>query len=54
MGRPRAVWLQHIDQRLKEMGMGQASSWGMATLRPLEYQWKVDAAMRCPCERSHI
>ena len=25
MGRPRASWLQQIDQHLKEMGMGQAS-----------------------------
>ena len=24
-GRPRASWLQQVDQHLKEMGMGQAS-----------------------------
>ena len=46
VGRPRASWLQQVDQHLKEMGMGQASTWGMAGLRPLEYRWKVDAAMR--------
>ena len=28
MGRPRASWLQQVDQHLKEMGMGQASVWG--------------------------
>ena len=26
MGRPSALWLQQVDQHLKEMGMGQASS----------------------------
>ena len=36
MGRPRASWLQQVDQHLKEMGMGQASAWGMARRRPLE------------------
>ena len=30
MGRPRASWLQQVDRHLKEMGMGQASAWGMA------------------------
>ena len=35
MGRPRASWLQQVDQHLKEMGMGQASAWGMARQRPL-------------------
>ena len=44
MARPRASWLQQVDQHLKEMGMGQASAWGIARWRPLEYQWKVDAA----------
>ena len=38
MGRPRASWLQQVDQHLKEMGMAQASAWGMARRRPLEYQ----------------
>ena len=28
MGRPRASWLQQLEQHLKEMGMGQASAWG--------------------------
>ena len=31
MGRPRTSWLQQVDQNLKEMGMGQVSSGGMAT-----------------------
>ena len=47
MGRPRAPWLQQVDQHLKEMGMGQASAWGMARRRPLEYRQKVDAVTRC-------
>ena len=47
MGRPRASWLQQVDRHLKEMGMGQASAWGMARRRPLEYRRKVDAVMRC-------
>ena len=53
MGRPRASWLQQVDRHLKEMGMGQASVWGMARRRPLEYRWKVDAATRCSGARSH-
>ena len=53
MGRPRALWLQQIDQHLKEMGMGQASAWGMARRRLLEYWQKVDAAMRCSGACSH-
>ena len=44
MGRPRASRLQQVDQHLKEMGIGQASDWGMARQRPLEYQRKVDTA----------
>ena len=28
MGQPRALWLQQVDQHLKEMGMGQTSAWG--------------------------
>ena len=31
---PCASWLQQVDRHLKEMGMGQASAWGMARLRP--------------------
>ena len=27
-GRPRASWLQQVDQNLKEMGMGKASAGG--------------------------
>ena len=42
MGRPRAS-LQQVDQHLKEMGMGQASAWGMDRWRPLEYRHKVGA-----------
>ena len=34
MVRPRASWLQQVDRHLKEMGMGQASAWGMARRRP--------------------
>ena len=44
MGRLRASWLQQVNRHLKEMGMGQASAWGMARQRPLEYRSKVDAA----------
>ena len=40
MGRPRASWLQQVDQHLTEMGMGQASVWGMARRRPLEFGGK--------------
>ena len=36
MGQPRASWLQQVDQHLKELGMGQASAWGMFSRRPLE------------------
>ena len=36
MGRPRASWLQQVDKHLKEMGMGEASTWGMASRRSLE------------------
>ena len=53
MGRPRASCLQQVDQHLKEMGMGQASAWGMARRRPLEYRRKVDAATRCSGACSH-
>ena len=55
MGRPRASWLQQVDQHLKEMEMemGQASAWGMARRRPLEYRWKVDAATRYSGTCSH-
>ena len=53
MARPRASWLQQVDRHLKEIGMGQASAWGMARRRPLEYRRKVDAATRCSCACSH-
>ena len=52
-GRPRVSWLQQVDQHLKEMGMGQASAWGMARWRPLEYRQKVDTAMHCSGACSH-
>jgi len=45
--------LQQVDQHLKEMGMDQASAWGMAKRRPLEYRQKVNAAMRCSGACSH-
>ena len=32
MGRTRSSWLQQVDQHLKEMGMGQASAWGMGKM----------------------
>ena len=46
MGRLRALWLQQVDRHFKEMGMDQASAWGMARRRPLEYfgkwtQWRI-------------
>ena len=47
VGRPRASWLQPVDQHLVEMGMGQASVWGTARRRSLEFWQKVDAAKRC-------
>ena len=47
MGRPRASWLQYVYQHLKEMEMGQASAWGMARRRPLEYWQKVVAGTCC-------
>ncbi len=53
MGRPRASWLQQVDRHLKEMGMGQASDWGIARRRPVEYRRKVDAATRCSRPCSH-
>ena len=53
MGRPRASWLQQVYRHLKEMGMGQASAWGMARRRPLEYRRKVDAATRFSGACSH-
>ena len=45
MGRPRALWLQQVDPHLMEMGMGQASAWGLVRQRPLEYQRKVDTVV---------
>ena len=53
MGQPRASWLQQVDQHLKEMGMGQASAWGMARWTPMEYWRKVDAVTRCSGTCSH-
>ena len=53
MGQPCASWLQQIDQHLKEMGMGQASVWGLARCRPLKYRRKVDAATRCSSACAH-
>ena len=53
MGRSHASWLQQVDQHLKEMGMGQASAWGMARRRPLEDRRKVDAVTRCSGTCSH-
>ena len=50
---PCALWLQQVDRHLKEMGMGQASAWGMARRKPLEYRRKVDAATRCSGTCSH-
>ena len=34
MGRPRASWLQHVDEHLKEVGMGLASAKGGQTEAP--------------------
>ena len=40
MGRPRALWLQQVDQHLKEMGM--------ARRRPLEGTQKSAAPVHAP------
>ena len=53
MAQPRASWLQHVDQHLKEIGMGQASDWWMARRRPLESWQKVDAVTCCSGACSH-
>ena len=53
MGRPHTSWLQQVDRHLKEMWMDQASAWGMARRRPLEYRWKVNAATCCSGACSH-
>ena len=53
MGRPHTSWLQQVDRHLKEIGMGQASAWGVARWRPLEYRQKVDAATHCSGACSH-
>jgi len=49
MGRPRASWLQQVDQHPKEIGMGQASAWGVARRRParvLAESGRSDALLR--------
>ena len=53
MGRPHASWLQQVDWHLKEMRMGQSSTWGMARWKPKEYRWKVVAATRCSGTCTH-
>ena len=53
MGQPLASWLQQVDQHLKEMGMVQASAWGLARRRPLEFRRNVDAVTRCSGACSH-
>ena len=53
VGRSCDLWLQQVHHHLKEMGMGQASAWGMARRRPLEFRRKVDAATRCSGACSH-
>ena len=53
MAWPCASWLQQVDYDLKEMGMGQASAWGMARQRLLEYRQKVDAVTCCSGACSH-
>ena len=53
MGQPRALLLQRVDRHLKEMGMGQASAWGMTRRRLLECQRNVDAATHCSGACSH-
>jgi len=39
-GWPLDSWLQQVDEHLKEMGMGQASAWGMVRWRPLDTRGK--------------
>ena len=53
MGRPRASWLQQVDQHLKEREMGQASVGAIARRRVLESWRKVDSATRCSGACSH-
>ena len=53
MSQPHGLWLQLVDQHLKEMGMGQASAWGMARWRLLGYRRKVYAATCCSGACSH-
>ena len=53
MGQTRALWLQQVDQHLKENGMGQVSAWGMARWRPREYRQNMDAATHCSGACSH-
>ena len=53
MGRPCASWLQQVDRHLKEMGMGQASAWGMARWRWMQRCSALAHApipdLKCPC-----
>ena len=48
MGRRCASCLQQVDRHLKDMGMGQASAWGMARRRPLEYGGKLTQQREAP------
>ena len=45
-GGQRPTWLSEVDHKFRELGMGQAAVWGMASRRPKEYRKKVDAATR--------
>ena len=42
-GQPCVLWLHQVDWNLKEMGMGQASAWGMARQRSQEVDSWVDS-----------
>ena len=61
MSRLRTSWLQQVDRHLKEIGMGQASAWGMARLGPWstgrKWTQRRDAPVHAPipdltCDRS--
>ena len=45
-GRQRSTWLSEVDNKFREVGMGQVAALGMASRRPMEYRKKVDAATR--------